>query len=146
MTRGVEGDGDGHMQLSLGLYVLGALDDEGLLSVQEHLAECAQCRAESAELSEVPAALALLSEEDVNALIREFGVSDTPVRRPPSRHRSGSAGGHTAAKQSRSTSSSPVAGAVANSSPSRPPSRGVSPAKAPAATRPTGGAAPTRRV
>src|SRR4051794_19113922 len=90
-ARGLEGDGDGHMELSLGLYVLGALDDEGVLSVQEHLAQCAQCRAECAELSEVPAALALLSDEDVEALIREFGVPDASPRRPRSRHRSGSA-------------------------------------------------------
>jgi hypothetical protein len=66
------GSRDGHVQLRLGVFVLGALPLDEHLAVEEHLAQCALCRAECDELSEVPAFLSLLSEEDVRLLADEF--------------------------------------------------------------------------
>jgi predicted anti-sigma-YlaC factor YlaD len=51
--------------LSLGVYLLGALDPAERAEVEAHLAECAVCRAELAELEGVPAMLARLTIDDV---------------------------------------------------------------------------------
>src|SRR5262245_6775492 len=56
---------DDHVQLELGLYVLGALSPEEQPAVEEHLGRCAECRTECAELSEVSALLALLTVDDI---------------------------------------------------------------------------------
>ena len=63
---------DDHFQLRLGLFVLGALPLDEHLAVEEHVAQCPSCRAECDELSEVPALLSLLSEEDIRTLAEEF--------------------------------------------------------------------------
>ena len=61
-----------HVQLQLGLYVLGGLSSVETEVVEEHLASCAECRTECAELSEVPAFLSLLTREDLRSLAEEF--------------------------------------------------------------------------
>ncbi|MEZ0073039.1 anti-sigma factor [Planotetraspora sp. GP83] len=53
------------VRMSLGAYVLGALDDEEAAQVEEHLDGCPACRAELAELSGLPPLLARVSEEDI---------------------------------------------------------------------------------
>ncbi|MCT9934755.1 zf-HC2 domain-containing protein [Planotetraspora sp. A-T 1434] len=53
------------VRMSLGAYVLGALDDDEIAEVEEHLDRCPACRAELAELSGLPPVLARVSEEDI---------------------------------------------------------------------------------
>jgi hypothetical protein len=62
---------DAHVSESLGLYVLGGLAGPELLAVQQHLTRCADCCAESADLSEVPIALNLLSADERRRLSAE---------------------------------------------------------------------------
>jgi Putative zinc-finger len=80
---------DEHVQLQLGLYVLGALTPEEHIAVDEHLARCAQCSAESEELAEVPPFLALITADDVDELTREprppTPFRGRPVRTVPAR-------------------------------------------------------------
>jgi anti-sigma-K factor RskA len=70
--------GDEHVEPGLGLYVLGALSVAESIEIEEHLARCASCRAERDQLAEVTALLALLTDEDVRALVDEF---DGPGKR-----------------------------------------------------------------
>lgn len=51
--------------LSLGVYVLGALDSAERAAIDAHLAECVQCRAELAELDGLPRLLDRVSLEDL---------------------------------------------------------------------------------
>lgn len=53
------------VRISLGSYVLGALDDEETAEVEAHLDTCAACRAELSELSGLPPLLARVSAEDI---------------------------------------------------------------------------------
>jgi predicted anti-sigma-YlaC factor YlaD len=53
------------MTLSLGVYVLGVLDPAERAEVDAHLAECALCRAELAELEGLPGLLDQVSLEDL---------------------------------------------------------------------------------
>lgn len=53
------------VRISLGVYVLGALDAEEAAEVEAHLETCAECRAELAALSGLPPLLALVSAKDV---------------------------------------------------------------------------------
>jgi anti-sigma factor RsiW len=65
------GDGE-HVQLELGLYVLGALSPEEHLVVEDHLRGCPKCNAECADLAEVTAVLALVTRDEADHLEREF--------------------------------------------------------------------------
>ncbi|WP_271219146.1 anti-sigma factor family protein [Streptosporangium carneum] len=53
------------VRMSLGAYVLGALEPEECVVVEAHLAECDGCRAEFDELTGVAGFLGKVSEEDV---------------------------------------------------------------------------------
>ncbi|WP_433372238.1 anti-sigma factor family protein [Streptosporangium sp. CA-115845] len=53
------------VRMSLGVYVLGALEPDERVLVEAHLAECAECAAELAELSGVVTFLGRVSEDDV---------------------------------------------------------------------------------
>ena len=55
-------------RISLGAYVLGALEPAERAAVDAHLATCEGCRAELADLDGLPAVLASLSTEDAAAL------------------------------------------------------------------------------
>jgi hypothetical protein len=55
-------------RISLGVYVLGALEPAERAAVDAHLAMCHGCRAELADLEGLPAALASLSTKDAVAL------------------------------------------------------------------------------
>ena len=60
---------------ALGAYVLGQLDDTDLRrDLQEHLATCAECRAEVAELGPLAAALRQVDPDDV----RPVGIAPPP--------------------------------------------------------------------
>jgi anti-sigma factor RsiW len=63
-------------RISLGVYVLGALEPAERTAVDAHLATCEGCRAELANLEGLPAVLASLSEEAVAA------IADGWVREP----------------------------------------------------------------
>ncbi|MER7211720.1 MULTISPECIES: zf-HC2 domain-containing protein [Streptosporangium] len=52
------------VRMSLGVYVLGALEPEECVLVEAHLAECEGCRAEFEELTGVAAFLEKVSQED----------------------------------------------------------------------------------
>nr|BFE85959.1 hypothetical protein GCM10020093_085600 [Planobispora longispora] len=52
-------------RISLGVYVLGALDPEERAPVEAHLEGCADCRAELAELGGVAGFLGRVSEDDI---------------------------------------------------------------------------------
>ncbi|GII34686.1 anti-sigma factor family protein [Planotetraspora mira] len=56
---------DDEVRMSLGVYILGALEDDEIAEVEAHLDGCPECRAELAELSGLPRALALVSEDDI---------------------------------------------------------------------------------
>ncbi|HKS47627.1 MAG TPA: zf-HC2 domain-containing protein, partial [Amycolatopsis sp.] len=52
-----------HDTRSLGAYVLSALDQQEMLAMERHLASCAQCRAEVAQLRAAHSALGGLPQE-----------------------------------------------------------------------------------
>ncbi|MFI0796274.1 anti-sigma factor family protein [Micromonospora rubida] len=68
------------MRQSLGMYLLGSLNPQERDEVERHLAVCPACLAESDELGEVVAVLALLSEGDRRGIVEEFGVPGLPAR------------------------------------------------------------------
>jgi anti-sigma factor RsiW len=76
------GTGDGHVQLWLGVYLLGALATDEYVAVDRHLAICQGCRIECDELRAASAFLAKLSAADVDAMTDEFraGVGATGAR------------------------------------------------------------------
>ncbi|MEV4380502.1 zf-HC2 domain-containing protein [Streptosporangium sp. NPDC049644] len=53
------------VRMSLGVYLLGALEPDERVLVEAHLAECTECAAELAELSGVATFLGRVSEDDV---------------------------------------------------------------------------------
>ncbi len=61
-------------------YVLGSMTSSERREYEAHLATCKRCRAAVAELSGIPALLAMLDLEDVRAL--DEGTPDTPPLRP----------------------------------------------------------------
>jgi anti-sigma factor RsiW len=58
-------DHSGHVRLSLGLYVLGALDEAASQRVRTHLRACDSCRAEHEYIAVVPMLFNLLSPDDL---------------------------------------------------------------------------------
>ncbi|MFL6238257.1 MAG: anti-sigma factor family protein [Actinomycetes bacterium] len=54
-------------RLSLGAYVLGALDGEDRAAVEAHLAHCASCRDELTDIAPLPGLLARIDEADLVA-------------------------------------------------------------------------------
>jgi anti-sigma factor RsiW len=72
----------GDARTSLGVYVLDALDPEERAVVDAHLATCAGCRAELADIEDLPALLATVSAEDAVALgAAESGGPTAAIRR-----------------------------------------------------------------
>ena len=64
-------------RISLGVYVLGAIDPAERALVDAHLATCRDCRDELAGLADLPALLARVSTEEAIALRRR------PTAPPP---------------------------------------------------------------
>ncbi|GAA4215745.1 hypothetical protein GCM10022220_44790 [Actinocatenispora rupis] len=75
-----------HVRLSLGLYLLGAVDAAERATIERHLATCDACRAESDELAATVAAVALIPDDDRRSIVAEFGIpGPAPSRsQPPS--------------------------------------------------------------
>lgn len=76
-------------RLSLGAYLFGAIDPAESAEVEEHVRACPACRAELADLAELPPLLDRLTPADVDGL--EYGFADagavtqtvTDLRPPP---------------------------------------------------------------
>ncbi|MFI6871252.1 anti-sigma factor family protein [Nocardia sp. NPDC050406] len=66
-----------------GPYVLGALTREQRREYEEHLAECARCRAAVTELAGLPGLLALVDAETAESIAREASSEGVPP--PPER-------------------------------------------------------------
>jgi anti-sigma factor RsiW len=69
-------------RISLGVYVLGALEPAERAAVDAHLAGCEACRAELAGIEELPALLASVSEEAVAALANGWPHEPTTLLEP----------------------------------------------------------------
>jgi hypothetical protein len=72
-------------RLSLGVYVLGAIDPAERALVEAHLATCRDCRDELAGLAGLPALLARVSSEEAFALAADEPFHDGPAGPVPSR-------------------------------------------------------------
>jgi anti-sigma factor RsiW len=62
-------DADGHVRLSLGLYVLGALDDARCEAVEQHLVSCRDCRAQHEYIADMPRYLDSLKPQELAELL-----------------------------------------------------------------------------
>jgi len=58
------------IRLELGVYVLGAIEAADRGAVDAHLARCAACRDQLAELAGLPVLLSRVTAEDVDSLVR----------------------------------------------------------------------------
>lgn len=72
-------------RLSLGVYVLGAIDPAERALVEAHVATCRDCRDELAGLAGLPALLARVSAEEAFALAADEPFHDGPAGPVPSR-------------------------------------------------------------
>jgi anti-sigma factor RsiW len=68
------GERDQHVQILLGAYILGGLPPDEAAAVAAHLGRCARCRAEHAELAQVPSWLDLLAESADSAAEQPDGT------------------------------------------------------------------------
>ncbi|WP_204045679.1 anti-sigma factor family protein [Acrocarpospora phusangensis] len=76
------------VRLSLGVYVLGALDPEETAAVEAHLDGCPECAAEMAELSGLPSMLGRVSAGDISlAATPPRAVLDRLLAASAKRHR-----------------------------------------------------------
>jgi len=73
-------------RVSLGVYVLGAIDPAERALVEAHLATCRDCRDELAGLAGLPALLARVSAEEAFALAADEPVHNGPAGAVPSRN------------------------------------------------------------
>jgi anti-sigma factor RsiW len=75
------GGNDEHVREALGLYLLGALEDDARERVELHLAHCPGCCTEADELGTVVELLAPIDPQDIRDVIAEFGIP--AGERPP---------------------------------------------------------------
>jgi hypothetical protein len=73
--------------VSLGAYVLGALDAAERIEIEEHLRDCAYCRDELVRLSPLPGLLGQVSLDDVLADEPPTRPAEATPVAPPPRHR-----------------------------------------------------------
>ena len=73
----------GDARLSLGVYVLGAIDPAERALVDAHLATCRDCRDELAGLAGLPALLARVNPDEVSRIRVDDTVRTSPDERPP---------------------------------------------------------------
>jgi hypothetical protein len=70
-------------RISLGVYVLGAIDPAERALVDAHLATCRDCRDELAGLAGIPALLARVSSEETGRIAAEEAGPGGPADEPP---------------------------------------------------------------
>jgi hypothetical protein len=63
------------LRISLGAYLLGALDEDEMKAVEAHVATCGECRAEIEQLEMLPALLDSVPAERAEALAAETAVA-----------------------------------------------------------------------
>jgi Putative zinc-finger len=78
MTDMTERSGCGEIRLSLGIYVVGAIDPSERSIVEKHLNQCADCRVELAGLAGLPALLGRVPAADVERLADGAGAPAEP--------------------------------------------------------------------
>jgi hypothetical protein len=69
-------------RIALGVYVLGVIDPDERVLVDAHLDTCEECRAELAELAELPGLLAMVPAEEAIALAEGPLPGDGPLLPP----------------------------------------------------------------
>jgi len=70
-------------RLSLGVYVLGAIDPAERALVDAHLSTCRDCRDELAGLAGLPALLARVNPDEVSRIRADDTIRTSPDERPP---------------------------------------------------------------
>jgi anti-sigma factor RsiW len=70
-------------RLSLGVYVLGAIDPAERALVDAHLATCKDCRDELADLAGLPALLAKVNPDEVSRISADDAVGADASEQPP---------------------------------------------------------------
>jgi hypothetical protein len=70
-------------RLSLGVYVLGAIDPAERALVDAHLVTCRDCRDELAGLAGLPALLARVNPDEISRICADDTVRTVPDDRPP---------------------------------------------------------------
>jgi anti-sigma factor RsiW len=78
----VRAHGDEHVEHELGVFVLGLLPVEEEQAIADHLAGCARCQAETAELRQVRALLDRLDDSSI-AQLRQLSRDTDPESTPP---------------------------------------------------------------
>ncbi|HUB42370.1 MAG TPA: hypothetical protein VMA72_26255 [Streptosporangiaceae bacterium] len=72
----------GKLRLDLGVYLVGALGAADRSALGAHLACCAKCRDELAELAGLPGLLRRVTADAANALVPRHDEGDCPGREP----------------------------------------------------------------
>src|SRR6202035_2595342 len=70
-------------RVSLGVYVLGAIDPAERALVEAHLATCRDCRDELAGLAALPALLAPVNPDEVSRICADDAVAPATSDQPP---------------------------------------------------------------
>ncbi len=70
-------------RMSLGVYVLGAIDPAERALVDAHLATCKDCRDELAGLAGIPALLARVNPDEVSRISADDAVGPVTAEQPP---------------------------------------------------------------
>jgi predicted anti-sigma-YlaC factor YlaD len=70
-------------RMSLGVYVLGAIDPAERAQVDAHLATCKDCRDELAGLAGIPALLARVNPDEVSRISADDAVGPVTAEQPP---------------------------------------------------------------
>jgi len=71
-------------RISLGVYVLGAIDPAERALVDQHLTTCRDCRDELAGLAGIPALLARVNPDEINRIgVEEAAVAASQAQPPP---------------------------------------------------------------
>jgi anti-sigma factor RsiW len=71
------------VRMSLGVYVLGAIDPAERALVDAHLATCKDCRDELAGLAGIPALLARVNPDEVSRISADDAVGPLTAEQPP---------------------------------------------------------------
>jgi hypothetical protein len=94
-------EGDAHVQLQLGLYVLGALSSAEDISVERHLLNCETCRLECDELSEAALMLSWLPADEFAERRGTWSQARQETSRITAGARASGAGDRSARKRSK---------------------------------------------
>jgi hypothetical protein len=77
----VAAEGERHVMMALGLYVLGSLNDTDAATVERHLLMCGPCRAEYERLAVLPAYLDIVANDEASELTQARRLAGRDPRR-----------------------------------------------------------------